>query len=80
MKNIIKSTLFILLFFLSVAGLNSCSSDSLVEADNWKPGIYFKSDSINYSFGVTPLEVKEYTLAIPIKIMGETKSYDRTSL
>lgn len=76
MKNYKNITL---LSFLAVAGmfLYSCKESSLVVDDQDIKGIYFQKDSINYSFGVTPLEVESHTLQIPLRIMGTPSESDR---
>ncbi|MEG2556422.1 MAG: DUF4843 domain-containing protein [Odoribacter sp.] len=41
-------------------------------------GIYFPKDSIRYSFGITPLATTNYTMELPIKIMGVPVNRERT--
>lgn len=76
MKNYKNIALFSL---LTVAGmfLYACKESSLLVEEQDMSGIYFQKDSINYSFGVTPLEVESHTLKIPLRIMGSPISTDR---
>lgn len=76
MKAIIKNTTILLLALFAVL-FHACKENDLVETAELTPGIYFHKDSINYSFGVTPIEVTEYTLQIPLKVMGAVSSTDR---
>ena len=48
----------------------SCNDEDYMRFDLTHPGIYFTKDTLNYSFGVTPVEVREYTYNIPVKVMG----------
>ncbi|MBQ8422647.1 MAG: DUF4843 domain-containing protein [Coprobacter sp.] len=41
-------------------------------------GVFFGSDSVQYSFGVTPIEIREHTLHLPLQIMGVTSPVART--
>lgn len=63
-----------------MAGLliSSCKKESYLMYDKNFTGIYFEQDSIYYSFGVTPFEIESYELEIPVQIMGEPVSSDRT--
>lgn len=68
-KNMIKYAT--LLFALPVALLfTACEDEDYLKFDISHAGVYFTKDTLNYSFGVTPVEVKEYTYNIPLKIMG----------
>lgn len=64
------------LLFL-IIGVNSCKENTFVVDNNIKPGIYFSNDSIKYSFGVTKAEIKEYTIEVPVKVMGMKSNVDR---
>ncbi len=48
---------------------SSCNEEYLV-FDTSNPGIYFTKETLNYSFGVTPVEVKRYTYKVPVRIMA----------
>lgn len=63
--------------FLLLLMLASCKKESLVSFDKNFTGIYFETDSINYSFSVTPIEVTNYLLKVPVEIMGAPVSEDR---
>lgn len=60
------------LFILAlVAGVSqSCEEEALFFEEESQAGVYFQTDSIVYSFGVTPFEIKDHTLQIPLKIIG----------
>lgn len=48
----------------------SCEDTDYMTFDTDNSGIYFTKDTLVYSFGVTPVEVKTYTYNIPVRIMG----------
>lgn len=77
MKNnlIIKFNLFIVLGCLF---LTSCKKSDYLIYDKEFAGIYFQMDSIYYSFGVTPIEISNNELKVPVKIIGKSTSADRT--
>lgn len=56
----------------------ACNDENYLKFDTNFSGIYFNTDSTTYSFGVTPLEVREYTLKVPVQIMGAPVDVDRT--
>lgn len=56
----------------------SCSEGDMADTGGWKTGLYFQKDSITYSFGVTPLSVTEYTLSVPLKVMGNFSTSARS--
>ena len=60
---------------LTVA-LSSCEENYL-KFDTSFCGIYFTKDTLNYSFGVTPVETTTYTYNIPVAIMGGTAKVER---
>lgn len=76
MKNIIKRV-FITALLPAAALLLSCSGDDYMRFDLSNSGIYFTKDTLNYSFGVTPVEVKSYTYNIPVQVMGGISSVER---
>lgn len=77
MKNIIKCAVSLLalpvVFFFT-----ACDDEDYLKFDLAHSGIYFTKDTLNYSFGVTPVEVKEYTYHIPVKVMGGLSDHKRT--
>lgn len=77
MKSIKTLFAFSLLLSCMIAGLSSCEEGNLADTNNWKTGLYFQKDSITYSFGVTPIEVTEYTLKVPLRVMGNKSSEQR---
>ena len=56
----------------------SCSETDYMTFDSADSGVYFTKDTLNYSFGVTPIEVKTYTYNVPFRIMGPTSKDKRT--
>ena len=62
---------------LPIAFLASCKKEKDVIFEQSFIGIYFVSDSINYSFSVTPLDVQTYLLKVPVQIMGSPAATDR---
>ena len=56
----------------------SCSETDYMTFDTANNGVYFTKDTINYSFSVTPIEVKTYTYKVPFRIMGPTSGEQRT--
>ena len=67
-KNIIKQMIWAAL--LPSLLLVSCDNENYMKYDLDNAGIYFTKDTLNYSFSVTPLDVKTYTYDIPVQIMG----------
>lgn len=65
-------------FAIGMIVTSSCKKDEQVIFDKQFTGIYFKTDSIYYSFGVTSLSVQNHEIKIPVAIMGETAATDRT--
>ncbi|MBO7301962.1 MAG: DUF4843 domain-containing protein [Bacteroidaceae bacterium] len=76
MKKIIRYTITALMMPLTIF-LASCEENYLT-FDTAYCGIYFTKDTLNYSFGVTPVEVTTYTYNIPVAIMGTTSKEKRT--
>ncbi|MDE5739105.1 MAG: DUF4843 domain-containing protein [Bacteroidaceae bacterium] len=62
-----------------VGGLlsTSCSEEYLTYDTDYS-GIYFSDDTLRYSFGVTPTNIREKEYMIPVCLMGEPSSDDRT--
>lgn len=71
--NQIKQALIIL---TGVIALSSCK-ENVFQAEDFKSGLYFINDSTDYSFGITPLEIKSHDLEIPVQVMGSPTSQDR---
>ncbi len=63
--------------FAIACSLQSCK-ENIFQPEEFKTGIYFKSDSTDYSFGITPLAVNSHDLSIPVKIMGAPTAQDRS--
>lgn len=57
-------------FLLATMLFTSCSETDYMEYDISRNGVYFKNDTIRYSYGVTPIEIKSYILKVPVYIMG----------
>ena len=71
--NIIKRTLWAAVL-PAVALLASCDDENYLKYDLAYSGVYFTKDTLNYSFSVTPVEVKTYTYNIPVQVMGSINS------
>ena len=56
----------------------SCSETDYMTFDTARNGVYFTKDTLNFSFGVTPIEVKTYTYRVPFRIMGTTATQPRS--
>ena len=56
----------------------SCSETDYMTFDTERNGVYFTKDTLNFSFGVTPIEVKTYTYRVPFRIMGTTATQPRS--
>lgn len=65
------------MLLLPAAIFSSCRKEKAEAFDKSFTGIYFETDSINYSFGVTPLDIEQYLLKVPVRIMGAPASSDR---
>ncbi|MBQ4621158.1 MAG: DUF4843 domain-containing protein, partial [Bacteroidaceae bacterium] len=59
-------------------GFTACEDEDYMKFDTTYTGIYFTSDSSQYSFSVTPIEVREYTLKVPVQIMGAPSKLTRS--
>ena len=67
--NIRKYASVALLLLLATSLFTSCDEEYLV-FDTENPGIYFTKDTLEYSFSVTPVEIKRYTYNVPVRIMA----------
>ena len=74
-KTIIKRTM--LAAVLPLATLFASCDDNYMRFDLSNSGIYFTKDTLNYSFSVTPVEVKTHTFNIPVQVMGSISSEKR---
>ena len=63
-NKIIKRT--ILAAVLPAMALIASCSDNYMKFDLDNSGVYFTKDTLNYSFSVTPVEVKTHTYNIPV--------------
>lgn len=66
-----------LLLLSAMLILVSCSETDYMRYDISSSGVYFTRDTLNYSFGVTPMEVRKHTFKIPVRIMGNIADQDR---
>lgn len=64
------------MILFGILALSSCK-ENVFQKEEFKSGLYFVNDSTDYSFGITPLEVKSYDLKIPVQVMGTPASQDR---
>ena len=55
----------------------SCSETDYMTFDTNDSGVYFTKDTLEYSFGVTPVEVRSHTYKVPFRIMGPTSKDSR---
>lgn len=56
---------------------SSCEETDYMTFDTSNSGVYFINDTLKYSFGVTPVEIKTYTHKIPVRIMGTVSKESR---
>lgn len=66
----------LLFWFFGVLIFASCK-ENIFQPEEFKTGVYFVDDSIDYSFGITPLEVESRVLELPLLIMGTPQTSDR---
>lgn len=59
-------------------GFTACEDENYMKFDTSYTGIYFTTDSSQYSFSVTPIDVREYTLKVPVQILGTPAKETRT--
>ena len=71
----IKKTLG--LVALTLVGFSACSDPDYMKYDSSYTGIYFTRDTLEYSFSVTPVEVRKHVLKVPVQIMGAPADVDR---
>ncbi len=60
-----------------LALLCSCTENYLIYDTSYK-GIYFTKDTLEYSFGVTPVDIRTKEFQIPVRVLGELSGEDRT--
>lgn len=63
---------------LAACMLGSCDNEDYMKYDTEYSGIYFTGDTVKYSFGVTPINIKEHTVKVPVMIMGALSPEERT--
>lgn len=68
--NKIKNRITVPLMALAVVIFSGCEETDYLTYNTSDCGIYFTKDTLNYSFGVTPVEITEYTYEIPVRVMG----------
>lgn len=66
------SALFVILF------VASCEETDYMRFDPTHNGIYFTKDTLEYSFSVTPSEIRSYEYKIPVRVMGGISDEART--
>ena len=72
-----KKQFYRLGILLLLSSLCACFEEHYMKFDTDFTGIYFTTDSTSYSFSVTPVEVREHTVKIPVQIMGAPSDVDR---
>lgn len=55
----------------------ACSETDYMTYDASRSGLYFTKDTLEYSFGVTPVEQRTMEYRIPVRIMGIVANHDR---
>ncbi|MBQ8606735.1 MAG: DUF4843 domain-containing protein [Bacteroidaceae bacterium] len=65
-----KNYNYIIGAFAFTLTITACEDENYMKFDTSYTGIYFVNDSAEYSFSVTPIDIREYTLKIPVQIMG----------
>ncbi len=70
--NKIKSLVAVVIALMAV----SCEETEYMKFDTSHNGTYFTKDSMTYSFGVTPIDVKSHIVQIPVEIMGTVSHTD----
>lgn len=55
----------------------ACEETDYLKYDTSINGIYFTKDTLSYSFGVAPLNVKTYEYEIPVRVMGGVSAQPR---
>lgn len=63
---------------LLAVGFGSCSETDYLQYDTSLSGIYFTKDTLVYSFGVTPDDIRQREFRIPVRTMAVTASASRT--
>ena len=58
--------------------MTSCNDENYLCYDENYSGLYFTNDTMRYSFGVTPAEVRTMEYRIPVALMGKPSDSDRT--
>lgn len=76
MKNIINKALTPL-SLAAIMLLAACQETDYMRFDTSDSGVYFTKDTLTYSFGVTPMEIRTYTYDIPVKVLGGLSDKDR---
>ena len=54
----------------------SCDDENYLLFDTSYHGLYFQSDTLSYSFGVTPVETLQYVYPIPVMVLGTPRDED----
>ena len=62
---------------LALVGVSACQDPDYMKYDSNYTGIYFTRDTLEYSFSVTPVEVRKHVLKVPVRIMGAPSEIDR---
>ena len=72
-----KKHIYRLGILLLVSSLCACIEEHYLKFDTEFTGIYFTTDSTNYSFSVTPDSIREHLVKIPVQIMGAPAKENR---
>lgn len=71
-KNKILYSVIMMFFMLFVA-----CEEHYLKYDTGYCGVYFTNDTLNYSFGIMPVEYKSHTYRIPVSVMGNISKEKR---
>lgn len=76
MRDLINKIAF-LLALPAVVLLSACEETDYMKFDVSESGVYFTKDTLDYSFGVTPMEIRSYVYDIPVRVLGSVSDKDR---
>lgn len=72
-----KKQLYRLAVLLLTMSMSACVKEHYLKFDTEYTGIYFTTDSTEYSFSVTPVEIREHLIKIPVYVMGAPADINR---
>ena len=60
--------------------VTSCNQEDYMTYDTRNDGVYFTRDTLEYAFGVTPVEVRTHEYKFQLQLLGTVADYDREFL